>query len=292
MTLSRSDHARLEAEMQALKAKGVPFAMATVVRTVDATSAKPGGKALLDRDGKIVLGWIGGGCARGAVGKAAREAIATGAPQLISLHPQELLEAERLTAGDLREGVRFARNGCPSKGTMDVFVEPVLPLPEMVICGTGLVAMALASLAKRFGYAVSVHANDGVEKGADVTPGFDISTRDFVVVATQGQGDREALRAAVTAGASYVCFVGSAKKFETLAARLIADDPALEPALKTVRGQRRCRRCLMSPQSSWPLAIRAAWGTPTNCCCPSAAISCCAVWCAPALPSPITASQS
>lgn len=78
--------------MQALKAKGVPFAMATVVRTVNATSAKPGGKALLDLDGKILMGWVGGGCARGAVGKAAREAIKTGEPQFISLRPQELLK--------------------------------------------------------------------------------------------------------------------------------------------------------------------------------------------------------
>ena len=73
MTLTLSEHTKLETEMKFLKSKGVPFAMATVVRTVDATSAKPGSKALLDLDGNILMGWVGGGCARGAVGKAARD---------------------------------------------------------------------------------------------------------------------------------------------------------------------------------------------------------------------------
>lgn len=235
MTLSHSDRAQLEAEMQELKTKGVPFAMATVVRTVNATSAKPGGKALLDQDGKILMGWVGGGCARGAVGKAARDAIETGEPQFISLRPQELLDTEGLAAGDVRDGVRFSRNGCPSKGTMDVFVEPVLPLPEMVICGTSLVAMALSDLATRFDFNVSVHAAEGAGIDADVTNGFDFETRDFVVVATQGQGDKDALRAAVSADRAYVSFVGSIRKFETIAAKLIAESPDLEPALKKVR---------------------------------------------------------
>ena len=131
MTLTLSEHTKLESEMNFLKSKGVPFAMATVVRTVDATSAKPGSKALLDLDGNILMGWVGGGCARGAVGKAARAAIKTGEPQFISLRPQELLESEGVVTGELRDGVRFTRNGCPSKGTMDVFVEPELYLEQI-----------------------------------------------------------------------------------------------------------------------------------------------------------------
>lgn len=235
MTLSRSDHARLDATMQDLKTKGVPFAMATVVRTVDATSAKPGGKALLDREGKILLGWVGGGCARGAVGKAARDAITSGDPQLISLRPQELLENEGLAVGEVRDGVRFARNGCPSKGTMDVFVEPVLPLPDMVICGTGLVAMALASLAIRFDFKVTMHAAETVETDGDFKRGFAFDTGGFVVIATQGQSDLDALRAAASSDSSYISFVGSRKKFETLVGRLTAEDPNLAPVLAMVR---------------------------------------------------------
>ena len=239
MTLSVNEHARLEKEMRALKAAGKPFAMATIVRTVDATSAKPGAKALLDDEGRIISGWVGGGCARGAVGKAAREAIRQEAPQFISLRPQELLETEGVTSGELRQGVRYARNGCPSQGTMDVFIEPVLPLPRLVICGMGLVALALAELGERLDFDVSLCVAPGKSEirddASDIREGFDFSEADFVVVATQGQGDRDALRAAVEAGAHYVSFVGSKKKFETLVAQISEQNPECEPRLKQVK---------------------------------------------------------
>ena len=235
MTLTLSEHTKLEAEMKFLKSKGVPFAMATVVRTVDATSAKPGSKALLDLDGNILMGWVGGGCARGAVGKAARDAIKTGGPQFISLRPQELLESEGVATGELRDGVRFTRNGCPSKGTMDVFVEPVLPLPEMIICGTGLVAMVLYDMATRFDFKVAAHAATQQVGKAEIAQGFGFESADFVVVATQGQGDSDALRAAVSGTFRYVCFVGSRRKFDAISSKLLAEDPGLSENLKKVK---------------------------------------------------------
>ena len=67
MTLSLTDERRMQARIDRLRAEGRAFALATVVRTVDATSAKPGAKALILDDGSIVEGWVGGGCARGAV---------------------------------------------------------------------------------------------------------------------------------------------------------------------------------------------------------------------------------
>jgi len=238
MTLSQTEHARLETMMRTLKAEALPFAMATVVRTVDATSAKPGGKALLDRDGNILMGWIGGGCARGAVGRAAREAIMSGQPQFISLRPQELLETDGLAAGELRDGVRFARNGCPSKGTMDVFVEPVLPLPQLAIAGSGLVAMALAELGVRFDFKVTLHAPEGTTlapgAGYDTAHGFDLGTSDYVVIATQGQSDLAALRAALLGQGQYTSFVGSARKFQTIAAKLVAEDSDFAARLEAV----------------------------------------------------------
>jgi len=235
MNLSLSEHTQLEAEMQSLKLKGLPFAMATVVRTIDATSAKPGCKALLDPDGKILMGWVGGGCARGAVGKAAREAIKTGEPKFISLRPQELLDSEGVATGELRDGVHFAHNGCPSKGTMDVFVEPILPLPELVICGTGLVAMALSELATRFDFKVSAHAAPVVDINTQSTHGFNFETGDFVVVATQGQGDIDALRAALSINFRYVCFVGSRRKFEAISAKLEMVNPNFSTNLNKVK---------------------------------------------------------
>lgn len=230
MTLSKQSRQRLDAEIKRLTAEGRAYAVATVVRTVDATSAKPGGKALLDAEGTLLEGWVGGGCARAAIGKAAREAIARGKPQFVSLRPEELLDAEGVAAGEERDGVRFARSGCPSKGSMDVFVEPVLPQPRLVICGSGPVAMALADLAGQFDFGRTICA-PGADPAAlpavdEVLDGFTFDTdgagQRYVVVATQGKGDEAALRAALSSGAVYIAFVGSRRKFASLAERLCA----------------------------------------------------------------------
>lgn len=217
---------RIDAMLAELRAKGEPFALATVVRTVDATSAKPGAKAIILPDGTIAEGWIGGGCARAAVARAGVGAIREGHPQFVSLRPEEILAAEGVAAGEERQGVRFARNGCPSKGSMDIFVEPVLPRPQLVVLGAGPVALALAELAGRFDLH-RVHAAPGLtDSPAEMTvDGFDLtaaSARRFVVVATQGKGDEAGLRAALASGAEYVAFVGSRRKFATLAERLAA----------------------------------------------------------------------
>ena len=122
-----------------MKAAEEAFVLATVVRTVSVTAAKAGAKAIIRPDGTIVAGWIGGGCARGAVLKAAREALADGEPRMVSVQPQNLLAELGVKPGENRDGVRFATNMCPSKGTMDVFVEPVLPHPSLVILGGRLI---------------------------------------------------------------------------------------------------------------------------------------------------------
>ena len=141
-----------------LKAADEAFALATVVRTVSVTAAKAGAKAVIHPDGRIMAGWIGGGCARGAVLKAAREALADGEPRLVSVQPETLLAELGVKPGENRDGVRFAKNMCPSKGTMDIFVEPVLPRPSLVILGGSPVATALAEQAPRFGFSVTVAA--------------------------------------------------------------------------------------------------------------------------------------
>src|SRR3981081_467512 len=110
-----------------MKAAEQAFVLATVVRTVSVTAAKAGAKAIIRPDGTIVAGWIGGGCARGAVLKAAREALADGETRMVAVQADATLAATGATRGETRDGVRFASNMCPSKGTMDIFVEPVLP---------------------------------------------------------------------------------------------------------------------------------------------------------------------
>jgi len=131
-----------------MKAAEESFVLATVVRTVSVTAAKAGAKAIIRPDGSIVAGWIGGGCARGAVLKAAREALADGTPRMVSVQPENLLAELGVRPGENRDGVRFASNMCPSKGTMDIFVEPVLPHPSLVILGASPVALSLAAQAR------------------------------------------------------------------------------------------------------------------------------------------------
>src|ERR1700726_3930426 len=141
-----------------MKAKGEPFALATVVRTVAATAVKAGAKAVIRSDGTVSEGWIGGGCARAAVLKAACEAISDGRPRLVSVQPPDVLQEQGLRAGEERAGVRFAKNMCPSEGPMDVFVEPILPRPQIVVCGSSAVAVAISEFARGPGFGVTACA--------------------------------------------------------------------------------------------------------------------------------------
>jgi xanthine dehydrogenase accessory factor len=234
---------RFDQEQRRLRAAGVAFAVATIVRTVNATSAKPGAKALILADGTIAEGWIGETCARGAVAKAAKAAMESGQPQYVSLRPEEILAAEGVNPGDERDGIRFARNGCPSKGSMDIFVEPVLPQPRLVIFGAGPVAQALAELAGRFDMHRTMAAPGLTQGPAElVQDGFALdtgnATRRFIVVATQGKGDEAGLRAALSSGADFISFVGSKRKFASLAEKLQADgvDLAQLAAVKAPAG--------------------------------------------------------
>lgn len=207
---------------ETLRASGAPFAIATVIRTLGLTAAKPGAKAVLSADGDILHGWVGGGCVRGALARATRQALAEGTPQLVSLMPEELLAAKGLSAGDQTDGTRIARNGCPSRGSMDIFVEPILPLPELVIYGASPVAQALARLAPQFDWTVT-RADP-----ASMLPDKAEGTRRMIVVATQGQGDAPALKAALSARSEHVSFVGSRRKFAALRGRFEAEGIAPE----------------------------------------------------------------
>ena len=214
-----------------MKAAEEAFVLATVVRTVSVTAAKAGAKAIIRPDGSIVAGWIGGGCAKGAVLKAAREALADGEPRMVSVQPDNLLAELGVKPGENRDGVRFASNMCPSKGTMDVFVEPVLPHPSLVILGASPVALSLAAQARTLGYHVTVAApaSDFVAPPeADMLiDGFGLrdlhQAKRFVVVSTQGKGDEAALRAAIATEANWHAFVGSRRKMAALRAKLVAE---------------------------------------------------------------------
>jgi xanthine dehydrogenase accessory factor len=212
-----------------MKAAEQAFVLATVVRTVSVTAAKAGAKAIIRPDGTIVAGWIGGGCAKGAVLKAAREALIDGEPRMVSVQPEDLLAEFGVKPGDNKDGVRFASNMCPSKGTMDIFVEPVLPHPSLVILGASPVALSLAAQARQLGYHVTVAAPAAdlvAEPDAHViidgfAPHYLNEARRFVVVSTQGKGDEAALKQAIAIKAEFHAFVGSRRKMAALREKLL-----------------------------------------------------------------------
>ncbi|NNG05160.1 MAG: XdhC family protein [Inquilinus sp.] len=222
------DHDRILDCMTRMTGDNQPFALATVVRTRDATSAKAGAKAVIRADSSIE-GWIGGNCTRGAVVKAATQALADGRPRLIRVGP----------AGETDEldDIESHRSHCPSGGTTDVFIEPVLPRPALLVLGASPTGMALLAVGKAAGFAVTVAAPaDAAEAiaGADWRiEGYDLSAapraaESFIVVATQGRRDREALEAALGTGAGYVAFVGSRRKAGKLKDDLAAAGVAAE----------------------------------------------------------------
>lgn len=226
--------------MAELKGKQQSFAVATIVRTEDATSAKAGAKAIVTADGAMV-GWIGGGCTQGAVRRAAQQALEDGRARLVSVRPRDALEAEGIAPGAGAAGVEYHRSVCPSGGTVEVFVEPMLPRQTLVVCGASPVAHALSDLGRHMGFAVTTAAlpedQESLPAADRRLEGFDLSEEprlqdSFLVVATQGKRDREALKAALAAPAHFVAFVGSRRKAAKLKAELIDAGLAAEAAAR------------------------------------------------------------
>lgn len=212
-----------------------PFAVATVVRTVAATAAKAGAKAVVLEDGAI-HGWVGGGCAQGAVLRAVKSALADGQPRLISVQPHEIMTAEGMSQGEARGGVEYYRSHCPSKGTVDVFIEPMRPRPMVLVCGTAPVARAVADLAPKFGFEVVLAAPEKdwalVEQADRRIDGYEADSLPqgevYAIVATQGRGDVKALTGVLARDVAHVAFVGSRKKAEALKIDLAASGVAAE----------------------------------------------------------------
>ncbi len=219
-------------EMARLRATGEAFALATVVRTQDATSAKAGAKAIVRQSGEII-GWIGSGCVQGAVRKTAQEVLSGADARLIRVRPKE-----QVVAPVDVDGVELYKSACPSGGTVEIFIEAMLPRPQLVVLGLSPVGVAVAELGRRLGYSLVIVAPEEMQArcaDADVRLteyALEDLTRpeqSFIVVATQGRRDREALAAALGSAVSYVAFIGSRKKAEVLTAQLI--EQGLEEAL-------------------------------------------------------------
>jgi xanthine dehydrogenase accessory factor len=192
--------------------RGESFVIATVVRSIAPTSGKPGDKAIICSDG-FLWGWIGGGCAQPVVIKEALKALSEKRSRLVRISS---------SPGGQEEGIVDYTMTCHSGGALDIYIEPVLPRPQIVILGRSPVAQALARLGTAIDYSVAVIAeklNAGDFGGARLLEQRDFSlsqvnpkAQSFVVVSTQGDGDEEALEQALSSDAAYVAFVASATK--------------------------------------------------------------------------------
>lgn len=201
-----------------LSARGEPFVLATVVWRRAPSSGKEGATALITPD-RRVRGWLGGACAEPTVVREALRALDESSPRLLFLGPSEELE------GHARDGVVTVPIACQSEGALEVYVEPVLPQPQLVAIGRSPAATAVAAMAAGLGWR-SVVVDDGGHPAdhpgvARVLTTLDldeagVGDRSYVVVATQGHYDEEALERALATPAAYVGLVASRKRAEAV----------------------------------------------------------------------------
>jgi xanthine dehydrogenase accessory factor len=195
-------------------AAGLPCALATVVRTESPTSAHPGDKAVITSDGEL-HGWIGGSCSEPLVRREALVAMSDGLPRLVRIRP-DVEVGETRTGGELTVATT-----CPSGGTLDIFIDPHVPKPLLVVIGGSPAARTVIALARVLGFRTcGVHPGAGAADfpGADrVLDSLDLGvlrgeTDCWVVIATMGHYDDDALAAALTLEKADVALVASARR--------------------------------------------------------------------------------
>ena len=182
-------------ESQALREREEPFVLATVVAYKSPQSAKPGSRAIIKSDGTI-SGWVGGGCVQPIVLREAQQALKTGQPKLLSISPDA-------SHTDDWHGVESYRMTCEGGGSLEIYLEPFLPKPELLIVGDSPVAETVAQLAELLEFKV---INDPSQ----------IKESTYVVVATMGNGDEEGLLSVLGSKPKYFGLVASEKKSRAL----------------------------------------------------------------------------
>lgn len=231
-TMSDGDRSRLESR---LESAGEPFARATIVRREPPVSANVGDKALITADGEL-HGWIGGvACAQSAVTDAGLESIADRQPRLLGLAPDpDTVDRPGLLAEPMR---------CHSEGTLEVYVEPVVPQTQVVLVGDSPITRSLRRLARELPVSVAVVDPDGDVEGGETNGSGGpetiqttdpeeiadaVGTPALFVVASMGAFDSHGVAAGVLADAAYIGLVASDKRAATTikgAAQLLEVDP-------------------------------------------------------------------
>lgn len=195
-----------------LNREAKPYATAIIVRRKVPSSGKPGDKAIITPDGKI-HGWIGGGCTKGIVLKEAMASLKDKKPRLVNITPEP-------PEGQSEDIINYTMT-CQSRGEVEVYIEPVLPKPQILIFGKSHIARAIATVAKAIGYRVHVVMStiegdvfpevDSLIELADFKGG-DGFRNSYIVVCTQGESDAQALAKAVSIDTPYISFVASRRK--------------------------------------------------------------------------------
>jgi xanthine dehydrogenase accessory factor len=208
-----------------LAAREERFALVTVVRREPPSSARVGDSALVTASGEY-HGWAGGGCTRSTVVREALRAMADGEPRLLSLTP----EPEE----SLRPGLVSLPMTCDSGGTVEIYVEPVLPVPRLLLFGSSPAMRVLARIGHAMGYRVEVVDPDadpadfaGAAVRAELAPDA-FTPGAHVVVGTMGDRDLEIIDAALSRAPAYIGVVASRRRFEPLRDALLAQGVSQE----------------------------------------------------------------
>ncbi|HXP55120.1 MAG TPA: XdhC family protein [Streptosporangiaceae bacterium] len=185
-----------------LSRRGEAFALATVVWRQGPSSSKQGSRAIITAAGELD-GWIGGACAEPVVIREARQVMADGIARLILLGTPDQFGAA------VPEGMTVVPISCQSEGALEVYIEPVFPLPHLVVVGFSPMSRTLAELSRALGWRTDL-----------VTPGDFTGTegteRSMVVVATQGHGDEDMIERAARMRPAYLGLVASRKRSEAV----------------------------------------------------------------------------
>lgn len=209
----------IESRAAVLRQERVPFVHARVVRAERPTSAKPGDQAVVLPDGSIE-GFVGGACAESTVRAQSLSLLDSGEPLLLRISPSAPAggATDPATATDDPPGTLSVVNHCLSGGTLEIFLEPVVPAPVVAVHGESPIAAALVSLADGVGFH-GIRGADGPAVGGPAVGG-----PAAVVVASHGRDEERAIEAAVRAGVPYVGLVASRKRGEAVLASLDLDE--------------------------------------------------------------------
>jgi xanthine dehydrogenase accessory factor len=180
---------------------GQAFVLATVVDCERPTSAKPGAQAIIQRDGQI-SGWIGGNCTQPIVRREALRLLQEGGEPYV-LHLGALPE----NAGAQRRYVHSFPMTCSSGGALDIYMEPHLPPPHLVLIGDSPVIQALSQLAPVVNFRITQINHADLSQAQ-------VNEQTSILIATHGQYDEDALEWALPSVAPYVGMVGSHRRVE------------------------------------------------------------------------------